>query len=632
MDLPCSPSLDAKRLRKYNTFMPKLLDQKLQDLPQKPGVYIFKDTKGLVLYVGKAVKLKNRVSSYFKKDGGDNRGPRIELMISQIADLDFTLTDNEHESLLLEKSFINQLKPKYNVDLRDDKNYLFIKINIKDEIPTVTYDRQPRDKNAKFFGPYTSGLKDTLRLVRKIFPYCANKKVGDKPCFYYHIGKCPGVCFGKISLEDYRNNYIRNIMQFLEGKQTDVLHHLQTQMRQYAAQNKYERAAKVRDQIFALNRIMERQKLIYPVKVSEDVFSLHCEAVAVVNLFKIREGKLIQKENFVLENTKQATPQEIMQSFLERYYLDTDSIPKEILLPVPINQDELLPVFIGRSIPKINVPTRGKKLELLKLGTENAKQYLESTSDKHLLEEARLLASLKELQRVLDLPELPARMECFDISNIQGTNAVGSMVVFDYAHPKKDQYRKFKIRKKQTPDDFAMMTEMLERRFKRSVKGERGGMGEKGVGTEDPLTPITPLWPLPNLIIIDGGKGQLSSAVSVLKKYKLNIPIIGLAKRLEEIFLPGKPTPIRLPENSAALFLLQRIRDEAHRFAITYHRQLRSKSSVASVLDTIHGIGPTKKRLLLQKFGSARKVHQASLTELAEIVGSSAAEKIKASL
>jgi excinuclease ABC subunit C len=291
-------------------------------------------------------------------------------------------------------------------------------------------------------------------------------------------------------------------------------------------------------------------------------------------------------------------------------------MPKEILVPVIINHEELDAVLAnrGRNI-KITVPIKGEKLKLMKLGQENAKQYLEATSDKHLLEEARLLSSLKELQRVLELPNLPARMECFDISNIQGTNAVGSMVVFDFAHPKKDAYRKFKINKKDTPDDFAMMREMLERRFARSLE-----------------TDPTRKWPLPDLIIIDGGKGQLSTAVSVLRQYGLNIPIIGLAKRIEEIFFPGKNTPLLLPQTSIALFLLQRIRDEAHRFAITYHRKLRSKSSTKSVLDGIPGIGPAKKKALLAHFGSASSIKSASLTDISNVVGKSLAEKIKASL
>jgi excinuclease ABC subunit C len=621
--------------------MQKQLLQKISELPQKPGVYVFKDGNGFVLYVGKANKLKNRVSSYFKRDYNNNRGPRIELMITQIADVDYTIVNNEVEALVLENNFIKNLKPKYNVRMRDDKNYLFLKINIHDEIPTIEYEHQRTDKQARYFGPYTSSLsiKDTLRLLRRVFPYCANSKVGSKPCFYYHIGKCPGVCFGKITVEEYKKNYIGKIIKFLEGKQIEILADLKGEMKFYATHKQFERAARVRDQVYALNRVLERQKLIYSTKINQDVFAIHCEAVAVINLFLVREGKLVQKENFVLENTRQVPQEEILESFLVKYYLDATNLPKEILLPVQINSQELVELLGSRSSKaKITVPIKGERLKLIQLGQTNAKQYLEAQSDKHLLEEARLLSSLKELQRVLDLPELPARMECFDISNIQGSNAVGSMVVFDYAHPKKDQYRKFKINKKSTPDDFAMMREMLERRFKHSVQGEerretKGKTFEpktRASGSPFPLPPSP--WPLPNLIIIDGGKGQLSTAVSVLKQFNLDIPIIGLAKRLEEIFLPQDPVPRILPANSSALFLLQRIRDEAHRFAITYHRKLRSKSAVSSVLDQITGIGPAKKKKLLEKFGSAAQLRKASITEIAEVVGNRTAEKIKASL
>jgi excinuclease ABC subunit C len=607
--------------------MQKLLAEKIRELPKKPGVYIFKDAKGLFLYVGKAINLRNRVSSYFRPvrrslgTGGKDAGQgstRIQYMITQIADLDYAVTDNEVESLVLENNFIKQFQPKYNVRMRDDKNYLFIKINIKDEIPTIEYDRKPDDKKARYFGPYTSSIsiKDTLRLVRRVFPYCANSKVGSKPCFYYHIQKCPGVCIGKISLEEYRSSFIGKIIKFLEGKQIEILSDLKKEMKFYARHKQFEKAARVRDQIYALNRVLERQKLVYPTKIDQDIFSIHCEAVASINLFMIREGKLVQKENFILENTRQVSQEEILESFLAKYYLDATNLPKEILLPVKIKEIEIKELLKrkGRNA-KIFTPTKGPRTKLMELGRENAKQYLESQSDKHLLEEARLLAALKELQRILELPTLPGRMECFDISNIQGSNPVGSMVVFDFGHPKKDAYRKFKINKKQTPDDFAMMSEMLERRFKRSEE-------------KDPAK----RWPLPELVVIDGGKGQLSTGVKVLKQSGLNIPIIGLAKRLEEIFLPGQTESIVLPKDSIALFLLQRIRDEAHRFAITYHRKLRSKSAVASALDQISGIGPTKKKKLLEKFGSAAKLRQASLTEIAEIVGSRLAEKIKASL
>ncbi|MBX4187967.1 MAG: excinuclease ABC subunit UvrC, partial [Candidatus Doudnabacteria bacterium] len=570
--------------------MQKSVAQKLEELPQKPGVYLFKDSAGILLYVGKAIKLKNRVSSYFRKDAGQN-STRIQSMITKIRDFDYVVTDNEVESLVLENNFIKQFQPKYNVRMRDDKNYLFIKINVQDEIPTITYERKITDRKSKYFGPYTNALsaRGTLRMLRNIFPYCANTRVGDKPCFYYHIQKCPGVCFGKVSTQEYRET-INKIIRFLEGKQSEILKELQGQMKFLAKHKQYEKAAKVRDQIYALNRVLERQKLVYPKKIDQDVFSVHMEpTVSAINLFIIREGKLIQKENFVIENTKQLSEQEILENFLPKYYLDATNLPKEILLPTKINPNELISILFEKSVQlnsrrKINLltPSLGTKMQLMKLGKENARQYLETQSDKKLLEEARLLASLKELQRVLELTQLPGRMECFDISNIQGTNAVGSMVVFDYARPKKEEYRKFKINTKQTPDDFAMMKEMLERRFKRSLSGEE-----------------TKKWPMPDLIIIDGGKGQLSTAISVLNEFNLNIPIIGLAKRIEEIFLPGKSEPILLSQNSIALFLLQRIRDEAHRFAITYHRKLRSKGSLSSALDQIQGIGPAKKKQLL---------------------------------
>ncbi len=614
--------MELKTGIQYNAYMGKSLDQKISELPQRTGVYLFKDETGLLLYVGKAIKLKNRVSSYFRKDAGQD-SPRIQSMISKIRGFDYVVTDNEVESLVLENNFIKQFQPKYNVRLRDDKNYLFIQINVQDEIPTIEYVHKKLEKKARYFGPYTSALsaRDTLRMLRRIFPYCASSKVGTKPCFYYHIQKCPGVCFGKVSLKEYRELYIGKIIDFLEGRQSAILKDLQGEMKFLAKHSQFEKAGKVRDQIFALNRVLEKQKLVYEKKVDQDVFSLHMEpTLASINMFKVREGKLIQKDNFIVENTKQVSEAEILQTFLQTYYLDATSLPSEILLPVKIEFDGLLPLLMEKSHElkfkrkiKFLTPSLGTKAQLMKLGRDNAKQYLEAQSDKKLLEEARLLASLKELQRVLDLKELPGRMECFDISNIQGTNAVGSMVVFDFARPRKDEYRKFKIKSKDTPDDFAMMKEMLERRMARSLEGEKK-------------------WPLPNLIIVDGGKGQLSTAVAVLKKMKMEIPIIGLAKRIEEIFLPGKSTPIILPPNSIALFLLQRIRDEAHRFAITYHRKLRSKGSLSSALDEIQGIGPSKKKSLLQRFGSVSRIKSASLTDISNVVGSKLAEQIKARL
>lgn len=572
--------------------MLQILAKKLKNLPSKPGVYVFKDARGSVLYVGKAINLKNRVSSYFARSSDRASGRmtgRIQLMISQIKYLDYTVTDNEAESLILENNFIKQLKPKYNVMLRDDKNYLFLKISAEggttsggnNSIPTIEFVHQQTDKNACHFGPYTSStnIKDTLRLMRKIFPYCANAKISSKPCFYYHIGKCPGVCIGKISLTDYRDNYIKKIMQFLAGHQDELARELKKQMAKLARCKQFEQAAVIRNQLFALNRVLQRQKVVYPKKISQDVFAVFKNGSACINLFIIRDGKLIRKENFILDNAKNATAEEILDEFLPRYYAETADWPKEIVLPVSV---EGAPPHL-----KIIIPSRGDKLALIKLGAENARQYLESQSDQPLLEEARLLASLKELQRVLKLPKLPGRIEAYDISNIQGTSAVGSMVVFDFARAKKSDYRKFKIRAKSTPDDFAMMKEILERRFKHSTipSGTRNPFSE---GSLPAGRDGKNLWPLPDLILIDGGKGQLNAALSALQnsniKYQISesIPIIGLAKRLEEIFIPGKKTPLILPKNSIALFLLQRIRDEAHRFAITYHRHLRSRQALSS--------------------------------------------------
>jgi len=606
--------------------MQKTIAQKIKELPQSPGVYIFKDRAGTVLYVGKAVKLRNRVSSYFRKDGGKG-SQRIQSMIAQIHGFDFAVTDNELESLVLENNFIKDFRPKYNVRMRDDKNYLFIRVNVQDEVPTITTEHKMSEREARYFGPYTDGgaARETLRTIRRIFPYCALSSVGTKPCFYYHIRKCPGVCFGKVTLAEYRQT-VDKIMGFLEGKQSEVLQELQGHMRHLARHKQFEKAARVRDQIFYLNRVMERQKLIYSEDTSQDAFSLHMEPnVASINLFRVRGGKLVQKDNFIVENTRQLTEGEVMAGFLPQYYLDATTLPREILLPAQTDTSDLEPILSRRRIDfkmkaktKIITPESGIKSQLIKMGQANARQHLESLSDKKLLEEARLLAALKELQRVLGLEKLPGRMECFDISNIQGTNAVGSMVVFDFARPRKDQYRKFKIRKKSTPDDFAMMREMLERRFARSLSGDGGKAARK--------------WPLPDLVIIDGGKGQLSTAVSAMKAAGLDIPIMGLAKRLEEIFRPGSSIPVRLPDNSIALYLLQRIRDEAHRFAVTYHRKIRSKSAVSSALDDIQGIGPAKKKKLLQEFGSVSKIRAASLTDLSNVIGKSAAEKLKASL
>jgi excinuclease ABC subunit C len=593
--------------------MDKHIFEKLKMLPHKPGVYLHKDNNGRVLYVGKAIDLKSRVSSYFRPD--PNRSIRIQKMVDQVSNFDFIVTTNEDESLLLENNLIKEYLPKYNVRLRDDKNFLFIKIGFDTQIPTITYERKIGDKNARYFGPYTSGssIRDTMRIIRKIFPYCSAQKIRNKPCFFYHIGKCPGVCIGKISLADYRLN-LNKIIEFLDGRQNFVLRELKSAMTKYSKKKQFEKAAKIRDQIFSINKILERQKLVFTTKQDLDVFSIFSDYAAAINLFIVRSGKLIRKENFILDNAKEFAASELLAEFLPQYYL-AGNIPPVIAIQEKFPYKELeqqLRKKSGRKI-KFTIPERGEKRELVKLGVENAKSYLESLSEKKTLEEARLLASIKELQRVLGLKSLPGRIEAYDISNIQGTNPTGSMVVFTFGRPDKKEYRKFKITGEQRPDDFRMMRQMLERRFSHTIEST----AKKN-------------WPLPDLVLIDGGKGQLNAALSAMRAKKINLPIMGLAKRLEEIFTPNKPNPLNLPANSPALFLLQRIRDEAHRFAITYHRKLWSKSAVASLLDEIAGIGPAKKLRLLNTFGSIKKILAASHTDLARIIGSKQATLLKA--
>jgi excinuclease ABC subunit C len=563
---------------------------KLKNLPKNPGVYQFFDASGKLLYVGKAKNLKNRVRTYFARSSARAFGRmtgRIQKMVSQITDLKYTITNSEIESLVLENNFIKELKPKYNIDLKDDKNYLFIKINYSHEIPTIETERKITDKHSTYFGPYTSAqnVKQTLRLMRKIFPYCGSKKITSNPCFYYHLGKCPGVCIGKISTAEYQQT-LDKISAFLRGQYSKLVKSLEIQMKNFAKKQKFEKARLLRDQIRSLEKTWMHQTVIFPKKVSWDIFSIYqISGTACVNLFIVREGKLIRKENFVLNNTSDTGSEEILSTFLARYYYDTNSIPNEIILPYNI-LDQLYNRIVKEKFNKTVktiIPQKGQKATLIALGKANAEEYLKSTIDNKALEDAKTYTSLKQLQNILNLPELPARIECYDISNISGTSATGSMVVFNFGRPDKSQYRKFRIKTKSTPDDYAMMQEVLKRRFFHSVIPAKAGIHNQEIGSRIESGMTRETWLLPNLIIIDGGKGQLNAALAALRisnlKFRISnkIQIIGLAKKLEEIFIPNRKKPLTLPVNSQALFLLQRIRDEAHRFALKYHRLLRMK-------------------------------------------------------
>jgi excinuclease ABC subunit C len=607
----------------------------LASLPNTPGVYIFKNEAGDVLYVGKAINLKSRVSQYFRNDGDGRQ--QIPFLMKEAASLEHIVADSEAESLMLENNLIKRFRPRYNIMLRDDKNYMFIMVDYNSEIPQICTAHNTLIKNAKYFGPYSSGSKvrETLRIIRYIFSYCANKKIGQRPCFYYHLHRCPGICVGQISLEEYRRNYIQRIEQFLAGNISGVKKDLQQQMKQFANEKNFEGAAQLRDRLRSLQVIEERQKVVLAKNVNWDFISLfRTFERAVVNVFSVREGKMVDRNSFILEGTKDTSDSQVISAFIENYYLRRGEdaagtasnniaesnlsdirpdLPKEIFVQEMPDDFDLLKKALGGKI-NISKPLRGKSLQLIELGSRNAKEFYEQWSTEQASELSRSGIALNELATVLGLSGPPQRLECFDISNTQGTNAVASMVVFEKALPKKSEYRKFKMKISGQPNDFEMMREALTRRFRPSEDTER------------------PHWKYPDLLVVDGGKGQLGVAVEVLQMYGLDIPVIGLAKREEEIFRPGISEPLLLPKTNYALQLLQRLRDEAHRFGITFHKNLRSKGAIRSALDDVEGIGPVKKKQLLKKFGSVAKIKSASTEELAEIVGAKTAEAIRKSL
>ncbi len=635
---------------------------KISNIPKQPGVYQFLDKDGGVIYIGKAKNLRSRVGQYF--NGSDER-PQIPHLMNEAADFSYTVVNNELESLYLENTLIKQYLPKYNILLRDDKNYAFIKIDYSTEIPQIGYARKienpglspkPLALSPKYFGPYTAAYKirDTLHLMRKIFPYCSATKVSGKPCFHYHLHRCPGVCIGKITLDEYRLT-LKKIEDFLAGNTAKVGKQLQSEMRTAASKKQFEKAARLRDQLNSLKLLQERQTVILAKKVDWDIVSLAAsDGYACVNLFKVREGKLQDKEDFVYEmgsdvEARRGVPEQndgmprhaateytlTLQTFLEQYYSEASSVPKIIYTQYQVREYRLIEKLIrsryDRAV-KIITPQKGKAKGLIKLGTANAQEYLTKWLSDQAGHLDKINRALEGLKNALCLEKIPERIECYDISNIQGTNAVGSMVVFKNGLPAKSEYRKFRIKTKHTPDDFAMMREILQRRFRHNYELRITDSENSQSAIRNPQSYN---WPLPDLIVIDGGKGQLSAALGALRKFPISnfqFPIIGLAKRIEEIFVPGKSEPIILPHDDPALQLLQRLRDETHRFGIIFHRQLRSKQAVRSALDNIPGLGPKTKKLLKAKFGTVASIRKADLNDLASVVGDKIARNIKSNV
>lgn len=603
-----------------------MLQAKLDTLPTKPGCYLYKNDQGTIIYVGKAVNLRNRVRSYFHSTVDS---AKTRELVRHIADLDYIVVGSELEALILEMTLIKKHRPKYNIRLKDDKRYPYIKLHTQDPFPKVTVTRRMENDGGTYFGPYTSAwaVFQTLDVLRKIFPYltCDRVITGHDPraCLYYDIKMCLGPCIGAANQATYRQ-MIDDLARFLRGESQPVVERLRRDMLAAAAALQFERAAALRDQLQAIERVLEKQRIITAEQMDSDVVAFarddRHDGNACVQIFFVRAGRLIGREYFVLEGAEEASDSDVLAQFLQQFYAEAAYVPSEVMLPDTVAEAEVITQWLqtrrGGQKVMLTVPRQGAGHDLVQLAAENAADTLATLRAQWSADTNRHTQALAELQTALHLPTPPNRIECFDISNTQGTASVASMVVFEQGAPAKKHYRRFNIKTVDGPNDFASMREALTRRFERWAHGTDtpAGPGQK---KDDSFAR------LPDLLIIDGGKGQLGVAVEVLAEFNLTerVPVCGLAKQHEEIFLPGQPVSIYLPRRSPALYLVQRVRDEAHRFALTSHRARRSKLGLASQLDSIPGIGPAKRRALLTQFGSIEGIRQASDDELQQVKG-----------
>jgi excinuclease ABC subunit C len=583
-----------------------------------------KNADGKVIYVGKAINLRNRLRSYFHASAQHTL--RTRHLVRRIADIEWIVVGSELEALILEMNLIKKHRPHYNVRLKDDKRYPYVKVHWADPFPKVTVTRNMVNDGSRYFGPYTSvwAVHQTLDVLRRIFPYltCDRTITGrdERACLYYDIKLCSAPCIGAIDQAGYRQT-IDDLCQFLEGRTEPIVSRLQAEMQRASEQLRFERAAALRDQLLAIEKVVERQKVVSTDYVDSDVIAMaRSDGEACVQVFFIRNGKLIGREYFLLEGAEDTPDADVMAEFLKQFYDQAPNVPSQVLLPHEIEELQIIRQWLKnrRSGQKVQllVPRRGQKKELVRMAAENAAETLASLQAQWEADRHRQEQSLADLQAALNLAEPPNRVECYDISNTQGTAAVGSMVVFEQGVPRKGYYRRFNIRTVQGPDDFASMEEVLMRRFNRwkAAQETAGQPGKK---------PDRAFALLPDLLLVDGGKGQLSRAVAVLEHFDLldKIPVAGLAKQHEELFVPGRSAPILMPRKSQGLYLIQRVRDEAHRFAITSHRKRRTRTGLASRLDAIPGIGPARRKALLTKFGSIDDIRAAEVEELIAIPG-----------
>ena len=615
-------------------------------LPERPGVYLMKDARGQVLYIGKARRLRSRVRSYF--GSGRSMERRIHALVDQIVTLDHVVTASEADALLLEATLVKRHQPTYNVRLKDDKHYPYLKVDVQHEWPRVTITRRVEQDGARYFGPYASAgsVRRTLDVVKKLFPWrsCTKTITGTdpRPCLDYYIKRCIAPCTAYCTPEEYRA-VIDQTLLFLEGRSNDVLRHVEREMGEASAGLEFERAAHLRDQAEAIRRVTERQRMATTTALDADVFALaRSDDEACVQVFFVRGTVVADTDSFMLDGAREApdaSDGEVLGAFLAQFFESATYVPRSVLLShAPADREQLREALRSKrgGAVEIAVPERGELRALVATAEENAREALAMHRVRWLADRDKTESALSMLQDELDLPERPRRIECYDISTIQGSDTVASMVVFEDGRPRNDQYRRFRIRTVEGQDDFASMREVLTRRFKRLAEHrtpevEQGGEQEPDASE----APDAPWDTLPGLVVIDGGRGQLGAALDVLRDFGLgDVPACGLAKREEEIYVADLAEPVRLPRSSQALYLLQRVRDEAHRFAVTYHRTVRGKRVRQSALDAVPGIGPKRKRALLRKFGSVKALRAASIEEIAATEGLSSrlAETVKRSL
>jgi excinuclease ABC subunit C len=595
------------------------IESQLKRLSTGPGVYIFRDARAEVLYVGKAKSLRPRVRSYFQAGSSDTR-QGIKHMASRVEMIETIVTSSEVEALHLEQNLVKRHRPPFNVRLRDDKSFPYIAVTVEDDYPRVMFTRERHRRGVVYFGPYANAKKvrETLDVLNRVFRYrpCEGPQPGRHsgiPCLDFHIERCHAPCVGYISKEDY-GELIEQVIEFLSGDDRPIRRRLEEQMREAAAEERFEDAARYRNRLRAIERLSERQAVERKSIGTIDVIGVAVSAErAAVQVFPLREGRMVDRYAFHLENAAGEEVGEVLEQFCLEYYGSSRSIPPQILVPRDAGDTAALEEFLSErrgSRVEVRAPERGEKRRVQELAQQNAKLALESETFVAESKRVRRIEALEELRETLNLEALPIRIECFDISNIQGQEVVGSMVVFEDAVAKKAHYRKFAVRSVDGQDDFASMREVISRRFSRLAADPGSDEWNESFAAT------------PNLVVIDGGKGQLSAALAAMQELDLpRVAVIALAKRIEEVFVPGRPGPIVLPSHSPGLQLLQRVRDEAHRFAVTFHRQRRDAASRESMFDQLEGVGPARRRALLQHFGSAERVLDASESELESVPG-----------